>query len=262
MYKACICLLVGFATAAWAMPDGTTQSTDNKSGSNGTAHHHTEMQNAKAKLSTELSSMLQSTQQARTAISQKDEGKATKDVNQALNVANEASSQHSGTDLVPLYTELMRMSVVGPILKRHQSNATASASNGSSQNGASQSGSADRSTAKAAQNRPLGVHEVVGGVTSVFLDLNAAQKHLQAAQQALSQNDLKQADKDLQAVEDSVVVESVAADMPLLRAREDLVLARDNAELGRYQRSQAELRAASRALNDYDKTGASHGKDA
>jgi len=196
--------------------------------------------------------MLEETGMARTAIQQKNLQRAKTDVDRALNDANQATAQHSGTDLVPLYTELERISVIEPIMKRRQANTKNSTS----------TGSADRSASGSQQGGALAVHEVVGGATSAFLDVTAAQRHLQAAQQALNKNDSTQANRELQAVEDSVVIESVATDMPLLRARENLVLARDSAEAGKYQRSQAELRAASRALSEYEKTSTSHSQDA
>jgi hypothetical protein len=255
MIKAGICLGLTFAVAAFAADNRTSQSNPANNATS-TEHHRTSMQNPKAKQSEELGAMLESTTRARTAISQSNRQQAIKDVQQALDNAKLVNSRHSGSDLVPLYTELERVSVIEPILKRHQSQSN------SGTNGSTQSGSASQDSSSSRANRALGVHEVIGGYSSAFLDLNAAQKNLNAAQQALNSNNLKQADRDLQAVEDSVVVESVAADMPLLRARENLVFARDNAQMGHYQRAQAELQAASRALADYEKTTSSHNQDA
>lgn len=243
MVRTGLCFGLAFAMAAFA---GTTDQNGTKT--RRSEQNRTEMQNPKAKLSRDVSQLLMSTEKARTAISQRKHQQATRDVNQALNDANTAVSEHSGADLVPIYTELERMSVIEPIMRARNNN--------------NRTGSADR-TATAAQNkRPVAVHEVVGGETSVSLDVNAAQKHLQAAQQALSKNDWKTADQDLKAVQDSVVVESVAADMPLLRVRENLVLARSSAEAGHYQRASEQLRAASRALEAYEKSSTAHRQDA
>ena len=202
----------------------------------------TDMQNPKAKLSGDVTELLTSTSLARKAIARHEQQQAANDIQQALNASSDIGSRRSG-GFVPLYTELERMSVVEPILRQA----------GSGTNG------------KPVTNRKtgaVGVGEVVGDYTSVALDNTAARAHLQAAQQALNKNDWKTADEDLQAVEGSVIVESVAADMPLLRARENMVLARDSAKAGHYGQAQAQLRDASRALASYEQTSVSHSKQA
>jgi hypothetical protein len=246
MLRAGICLAVAFAVTGLAGPaDNSAQNTTNK-----------EMQNPKAKLSKELGQMLDATNKARTSIAQHNKQQATKEVDQALNSVNAATTQHTGTDLVPIYTELEQVSVLEPIMNRHKTG-TATASKGSSQ-----SGSADRSASTSTQsNAALGVHEVVGNYSGAFLDVSAAKQHLQAAQQALNKNDLNAADRDLQAVQDSVVLESVSADMPLLRARENLVLARSSEDAGKYEQAKRQLHAASTALHDYAQISGSHTQD-
>ncbi len=202
----------------------------------------TDMQNPKAKLSGDVTELLTSTSLARKAIARHEQQQAANDIQQALTASSDIASRRSG-GFVPLYTELERMSVLWPILRQA----------GSGTNGTSVTNG---------QTRAVGVHEVVGDYTSVALDDTAARAHLQAAQQALNKNDWKTADQDLQAVEGSVIVESVAADMPLLRARENMVLARDSAKAGHYRQAQAQLRAASRALASYEQTSISHRQQA
>jgi hypothetical protein len=261
---------LGAACALVAFGNQDTQSsqngTHNQSGQSGQSDHtgrsgqsarrSTEMQNPKAKQVRELLEMLHATDKARKAIAQHNQQLAAKDLHEALSFSNEAGTQHATNNLVPLYSELDRTSVLGPIVRQQKST------------GSSQSGSADRSAPgsssaqKNGSSNQVGVDEVVGAYTAVWLDVPNAHKHLQAAQQALTQNDLTGADRELQAVQGSLVVDSVATDMPLVRARENLMLARDSAAANHYREAQAQLREASKALSTYAKSSTSHSQDA
>jgi hypothetical protein len=55
---------------------------------------------------------------------------------------------------------------------------------------------------------------------------------------------------------------SVEADRPLVQARENLALARDLAQQGRYQEMAAPLRAAADALQSYQAESTTHAGDA
>jgi hypothetical protein len=101
-----------------------------------------------------------------------------------------------------------------------------------------------------------------GEYTSVALDVQAAKDHLEAAQKAVNQGEFGKADAALAAVQDGVVVTSVAADLPLLKARENTVLAREAADRGHYNEAEAALRAASAALDQYANGQNSHAADA
>jgi hypothetical protein len=238
---------MALAAIGFAAPDNS-QTAGNQHSSN-----RADMQNSKAKLSRQVGELLNSTNQARKAIADKNQQQATKDVDEALNGANSLMSQRGASDLVPLYTELVRTSVITPIMQQRRT-ATAQARG-------RQSGSADR-TAPGKKNDDEVVREVVGDYTTVLLDVPATQIHLRAAQKALANHDLAAADRDLKAVQDSLVVTSLDADMPLLRARENLVLARDSAVAGNYRDAQDQLRAASRALSTYVSANSSHKQDA
>ncbi len=107
------------------------------------------------------------------------------------------------------------------------------------------------------------MNRVVGEYTSLGIDMNVAQPHLQAATKVLQQGDLKAADQAPKAVEDDVIVASVAADMPLLWPRENLVLARTNAApRGNYTQAKTELKASSKALSDYERQSGTHSSGA
>ncbi len=257
MLKATFYIGVSLAMVAFgAQTSNTAANTNSQQPQAGSSHWH----NAKAMRSQELSEMLHDTNQAEAAITNGNKQQASTDVQQALNCANRITA-NGNHNLVTLYSELDRYSVIGPIMYNRQQRAANEApgsGTGATQN---QTGSADRM--RSAQTNPdLGVKQVVGEFTSAAVDMKFAEAHLQAAQQALNQGNPRRAKEALQAVQDSVVVESVAADMPLVRARENLLMAKINEDRGKYQEARADLHAASRALSDYASIGGAHSQDA
>ena len=108
----------------------------------------------------------------------------------------------------------------------------------------------------------VAVRKVVGEYTSVWLNAKAAKAQLQSANDALKNGDMQAADRALEGVQRSVVLEFVAADMPLLKARENLMLARRSANSGNYAQAHSALQAASNALSTYEKAGSAHATDA
>lgn len=254
MIKASICLGVALAMTALGAQNNNQSNPSHQNGnmqSNQTgqqSHHGSDMQSPKARQSREVGRMLHETEMARRAVQNQNKQQALQNIQQALNDANNAASGMNGRNLVPLYAELDEYSVIGPIMRHRQSN-------GSNSNGSNTAnhGSADRSNNTNSTGRAMAVDQVVGDYTDVAIDLQSARQHLQAAQNALNNGNWDQAKQALQAVDDSLVVESIASDMPLLRAREDLVLARDNEKAGHYRQAQAQVRAASRALDDFER---------
>lgn len=69
------------------------------------------------------------------------------------------------------------------------------------------------------------VESAAGQYTVVRVDVPMAENHLQAALQALNESDLRTANANLAAVQKGVTMVMVAADLPLLRARQNLALA-------------------------------------
>ncbi len=106
------------------------------------------------------------------------------------------------------------------------------------------------------------VRQVAGQFTSVALDVQGADEHLLAAKQALQAGNFQKADEALRAVQDGVVATSVEADFPLLRARENLMLARESAEDANFGEAHAALEGASRALASYATSSSTHANDA
>ena len=95
------------------------------------------------------------------------------------------------------------------------------------------------------------------------LDVDAAMEHLQAAKQHLANNEPGKADLELARAQQSVDTGSISTDMPLVRARENLALARDEVSSGKYSQAKTELKAAATALNNYAQDShAQHAKDA
>jgi len=197
------------------------------------------MQNLKARRSNDVSLLLHDTRQARTALADNNRQQAAQDIAQALQADNQLGSQR----MVPLFTELDQYSVIGPI-------------------------EASRSAAINAPNtnpnppEALAVKQVQGQFTSIDLDSSLAKTHLEAAQQALAQGNTQVARQALRGVEDSVVLVSVGSDLPLLRARDNLVLARMDAMHGQYEKAHLDLRAACRALTAYGNQGGAYASQA
>lgn len=186
------------------------------------------MQNSRARLSNEVSLLLYDTSQARMALKNDQRGQAAQDVHRALMAGNQITSHR----LVPLYSELDEYSVIGPI-------------------------AASRSAEGGNQNRPeaLAVRQVSGQFTMAELDPALARTHLQAAQQALASGNVQLAGEALKGVEDSVILVSVGSDLPLVRARDNLVLARMDVRHGQYEKAHLDLDAACHALAAYARGG-------
>jgi len=202
--------------------------------------------NTKARLSNEATDLLNATNEARSAIQTRDKKDAIFHIDHAL--AQAMLLNASNRQYIPLYDEWESYSVIGPLMNQRsrEHNANNSAAN------------ANASTLRGNEI----VEEASREYTSAALDVQAAKGHLEAAQQAVNRGEFQRADAALAAVQDGVVVTSVTADLPLLRARENMVLARDAADRDHYHEAHAALQAASDALNQYSKEQNSHTADA
>jgi hypothetical protein len=106
------------------------------------------------------------------------------------------------------------------------------------------------------------VHQVAGSYTNVAVDTTVAQNSLAAAKAALEKGDLPTADAALADVQEGVKIEATEANMPLARARENLILARSAVRHNNYTEAKASLEAASKALAAYEQSGGPHAADA
>ena len=222
-------------------------------------------QNMRSNASRDIGSVLNEVNQARRDVKSQNRQQALHEVNTALNTLQ--NTRNSNQRYIPLYTEVDEYSVMGPIMaSRNGNRINSGTSNNSATNNsrASNSGNANGKQGQSANGseRPVAVQDVAGQFTSVVVDKQMIQTHLQKAKQALQNSDYKAADEALAAAQDSVDVASVASDLPLLRARENLVLAKAAANSGDYQEARSALKSACSALRNYASTNSAHAQDA
>ena len=170
-------------------------------------------------------SVMDHTVKARTAIAAGDVAAARRDVDEGLHLATRARSalEASGKPLVvPLSEEVETTSTIGP-LKRGEP-----------------------------LDRKATVREVEVEHRSVTLDVGMAQEKLTAARAALDRGDAAAADAQLAALAQGAEQQVVLHDPALLKARQNLLLARTRVEQGRYKDAEAPLRAAGKALGRRD----------
>jgi YfdX protein len=196
---------------------------------------HSSSSNANSNTSEQLSrastKMLKQVDLARQAIAKKDTQAALQHVNQAESDQSRIASMTKAKGLpavVPLYSEFDESSVLKPLEAKKQGG---------------QSG-----TSSAA---PIGVAHTAGEYTFIGVDLDKAKQRLDAAKTALQNKNLQSADDSLAAVQTDLVMETVASDLPLLTARENLGLAKSAAGKKNYKEAQTALKDASAALDRY-----------
>lgn len=181
---------------------------------------------------------------ARGAIASNDKTRAMTHVDAALGALGKIQK----VGLVPIYTELSQQSVIGPIAAAKNVTPVGDESASASGEAATQENASATMTNAAA---PVAVKSVTTGFSRVLLDTSVARKMLDAARVAIGGGDLKAADKDLMTLEQSVVLETSAARMPLVRARENLSLASAAAARNEWGEVKAQLTSAAKGLNDY-----------
>jgi hypothetical protein len=205
----------------------------------------------RTKQSRAAAKMLEHTAQARQSIKNKNRQQAMTHVNQALESAGKIQTT---ARVVPIFTEFEETSVIGPIQAARAETQPATEAAREAEPEQPAAGAAGRGTA---------VREVEGGFTSIAVDMSEARTHLDAAKTALQSGDMAQADRSLLAVQNSVDMVSVESDMPLVKARQNLALALNQAKQGQMSNAQAPLTEAANALNEYRQLpGAEHSSEA
>jgi hypothetical protein len=220
---------------------------------------------------------LRLTQEARQALINKDQTSAQNDVNKALSMVNQVEQKlpnnaKDKTHVVPIYAELEQTSFLEPALiakngsksgeqqQQASNNEKPNPNHGQNENASS---NALPQSDQPMRNRPEVVKWVEGGFSYIGLDVDAAREHLQAAQQALKNNNPGNADLELARAEGSIVTGEVDSNMPLVRARENLSLAQDDVKQGDYTQAKVELDATGKALANYaSNSQAPHAKEA
>ncbi|MGI9071312.1 MAG: YfdX family protein [Bryobacteraceae bacterium] len=197
---------------------------------------HSSSSNASGNTSEQLSrvstQMLRQVDLARQAMGKKQTQAALQHVNEAASEQSRVASMAKAKGLpavVPLYSELDESSVLKPLQAKKQ---------GGQQSGASSSA-------------PIGVAHTSGEYTFIGVDLDKAKQRLDAAKTALQNRNLQSADDSLAAVQTDLVMETVASDLPLLTARENLGLAKSAVGKKDYQEARTALKDACSALDRY-----------
>ena len=188
--------------------------------------------------------LVDETNNARAALKSGSDQAAIDDVNQAQRILNRIEARAPGMPLVPVYQEFVSVSILTPVVDEHNARKALQQETANNNNG------------------PTVVHQVAGEYTRVMLDTVVTKMALAAAEYDLGMTDWKGADKALSDVQEAVKIESVKSDMPLSRARENLILARFAARQGNYSEARDSLDAASRALAAYVAEGGTHAEQA
>lgn len=176
--------------------------------------------------------VLEQTDLARQAIAMNDTPAAIDHIHQAQTLALDIRKQvpaDSNSMLIPVYTETERTITYRPVKKSKN----------------------DELTAKRLK-KDTNIRDVDATTTSNKLDVAQAELHLRDADAAASQADWTRAQAALQAVSNSVVRTQVNANMPLLRARENLMLAKSRVLEDKSGAAAMPLRSAAQALADYE----------
>jgi hypothetical protein len=206
--------------------------------------------------------MLDAVNQARDAIKQNNLQAALDPVNRAIGLQQALDREGQKGRAVPIYTEVVRMSISNPSEVAGHGQIAHLGTPSEKMDiyaGKNQESTADRMTTV---EEPATAQNVSGAFTRVSLDTNVTETHLPAAREALNRGDLNGADKDLSAAQDAMATETVAADLPLLRARENLALAARETQRDDYNTAAASVRAAVDALASYAEHGGPKAGDA
>ena len=154
--------------------------------------------------------------------------------------------------VVPIYTELEKVTLMAPLMAAKQEAAKHGRANHESMSGKpSQQSPAEQSSQPSRAAMTPVVAEVELHHTHIMFDVSAANEHLQAAKQALNNDKYKAADGALAAVQRGVNFAYVEVELPLLRARENLMLAKSQVQAGQVQDARMTLEAAAQALEQY-----------
>jgi hypothetical protein len=224
LYVACQ-MTVTIPALNGAPQNANTNKSANSSSSNASG-------NTSEQLSRVSTQMLRHVDLARQSIAKKQTQAALQHVNEAASEQSRVASLREAKGLpavVPLYSELDESSVLRPLEAKRQ--------NGQ-QSGASSSA-------------PISVAHTSGQYTFVGIDLDKAKQRLDAAKTALQNKNLQSADDSLSALQTDLIMETVASDLPLLTARENLGLAKSAVGKKDYKEAQTALKGASSALDRY-----------
>jgi hypothetical protein len=270
---------------------GTSQQNPQSTHSNTTPNQNNSI-DQKQNLSDLAARMMNNTMQAKNAVENRDSQDALQYIGRASRDLSQLRGEQPDSKLVAIYSELTDAWVIGPVLNHQPANMSSQNQSSSSQQqnqnasnqtahgqnmpAQQQSQNMNRSNSSNQSNQPgqqaqsnqgsmtpgVAVRDVRGRYTGVWLDTTADNAHLNAARDAIKAGNYQAADQALSAVQDSLIIETVSGDVPLLKARENLILAKDAAQRGDQAEEQAALRAVSNALAEYGQNNGRHANDA
>jgi YfdX protein len=203
----------------------------------------TAIDNPRAQRSEAAIKVLAGVEQARDAIRRGDRPGATTHIDAALAMLRGIDSM----PLVPIYSELSEASALGPVIAAKGGAGQAGGATAATESPASANANASASLP------PVAVKTVATAYSRVLLDTSVTKRQLDAARTALAAGNSQAADKALQQVQQAVVVESSAARLPLVRARENLALASAAVMRSDWTAAKAQLNAAANAIADDQK---------
>lgn len=169
---------------------------------------------------------------AQTAVAQHDSAGALDHIQQGKALAGEilqAMASHPNPILIEVRREAGTTSTYVDVQKRKSGEMTAN---------------------RLKKNTTIG--EVNQQAPASMLDVSSAAQRLDAAQNAMRRGDWTAADLDLRAIPESVIQTKLDGGVPLLRAQQNLELARARILEGRPQDAPGPLRAAAQALADFE----------
>lgn len=190
--------------------------------------------------------MLGQVNQARAGIKKGSDSIALAHVKKAQNDLKQVEAKTNNATIVPVYHEFVSTSILTPVRTEQRANAHPQANQPAGNGG----------------NQKKVVHEVAGNYSEMLVSTQVAKTNLDAALTDLKRGDLSDADKALARVQQGVKFRANKADMPLAKARQNLILARESARTGEYSETKAALQAASQALATYQQNGGPHSTDA
>jgi hypothetical protein len=174
------------------------------------------------------SGTISETRAASDAVAVRDMQGAKTHVNQAISQVSQIAETSGAPNLIPLSVQVATTSTYRPV--KH--------------------GKDEELTAKRLK-KDSNVRDSTAEITRSSLNVAMAQEQLTAARAALNRDDFAAARAALAGAQNAVVQQSVKEDVPLLRAQQNLELARARVMEGRYKEAEAPLRSAAQALQDY-----------
>lgn len=231
------------------MQNNQTQNNQNLNNQNQNQNQNT---TRKEQLSDLSAQMLNNAAQARIAARNQDKQDALMYIGRAQRELQQIRGERSDSKMVPIYSEVTDVWVLGPVLNAR----------GPQQSAVNQEAPSNPQSNQSAQNHGIAFRDIRDRYTGIWLDTSGDQAHLEAARNAIDSGNFAAARTALNAVQDSLVVERVSGDLPLMKARENLILAREAANRGDHAEEQTAIRAADHALREYAKDNGRHAQQA